>query len=93
MEANVIIDGGYSKSFDRNLQTYLRKKFNTYNDHKIKKVRTEDSRKNNLLQLADYITSWIHREYSSQKESYLNIIKHRAIQIQIFPKEKFIPIS
>jgi hypothetical protein len=56
-------------------------------------VRTEDSRKNNLLQLSDYTTSWIHREYSSQKESYLNIIKHRAIQIQIFPKEKFIPIS
>ena len=93
INANVIVDWWYSKSFDRNLQTYLRKKFNSYNEHRIKKVRTEDSRKHNLLQLADYIASWIHREYSSTKPSFLAPIKYREMSIQIRPKEKSSPIS
>lgn len=93
LNANVILDWWYSKSFDRNLQTYLRKKFNSYNYHRIKKVRTENSKKHNLLQLADYVTSWIHREYSSNKPSFLWPIKYREMNIQIRPKEKSSPIS
>jgi hypothetical protein len=91
--ANIILDWWYGKAFDRNLQTYLRKKFNSYNEHRIKKERTEDSRKNNLIQLADYITSWIHREHSSKKESFLWPIKYREINVQIRPKEKSTSIS
>ena len=91
--ANIILDWWYGKAFDRNLQTYLRKKFNSYNEHRIKKVRTEDSRKNNLIELADYITSWIHREHSSKKESFLWPIKYREINVQIRPKEKSTSIS
>ena len=93
INANVVLDWWYSKSFDKNLQTYLKKKFNTFNEHRIKKVRTEDSRKHNLLQLADYIASWIHREYSSDKPSFLEPIKYREMDVYLLPKEKSSLIS
>ena len=59
----VVIDGTYDKEFERTFQKYLKNKFNTSSDFKIKKVKMQDSKKNNLLQLADYIASGLHREY------------------------------
>ena len=91
--AMVVIDGTYDKEFERTFQKYLNNKFNTSSDFKIKKVKMQDSKKNNLLQLADYIASGLHREYWGKRESFLRAIKHREIYVQIRPKEKPTPIS
>jgi len=91
--AIVIIDGSYSKDFEQNFQRYLKKKFNTNSEYKIQKVKMQDSRKNNLLQLADYIASGLNREYIWKRNSFLQIIKHREIHVQFLPKEKPTPIS
>jgi hypothetical protein len=52
----------------------------------------QDSRKNNLLQVADYIASGLQREIGSKKESHLYLVRHREIYVQIRPKEKSTPI-
>ena len=85
-DAIVVMDGTYGKDFERSLQSYLKNRFNINGIYKIKKVKSQDSKKNNLLQLADYIASGIHREISSQKSSYMHIIKHREMYVQIRPK-------
>ncbi len=91
--ATVIIDWTYDKDFEQSFQRYLKNKFNTDSDYKIKKVKMQDSRKNNLLQLADYVASWLHREHWWKRDSYLKAIKHREMYVQIWPKEKSTPIS
>ena len=56
---------------------------------KIKKVKMQDSHKNNLLQLADYIASGTYREVCKpDKGSILDLISHRKISVQIWPKRK-----
>lgn len=47
-DAIVIIDKQWWKKFERELQTYIKRKMNTTH-RKIKKVKTEDSHRNNLL--------------------------------------------
>ena len=56
-------------------------------------MRIQDSKKNNLLQLADYVASGLQREYCSNKESFLRLIRHREMGVEIRPKEKSAPIS
>ena len=91
--ATVIIDWTWSKEFQQSFQRYLKNKFNKNLDYKIKKVKMQDSKKNNLLQLADYVASWLHREHWWKRNSYLKAIKHREMYVQIWPKEKSTPIS
>lgn len=86
--AIVVIDRQWWKKFEQQLQTYLKRKMNdSYT--RIKKVKMQDSHRNNLIQLADYIASWIHREVSRPtKETVMKYINHRKISIQIRPKQK-----
>lgn len=91
--ATVIVDWTYDKEFEQSFQRYLKWKFNTDSDYKIKKVKMQDSKKNNLLQLADYIASWLNREHIWKRNAYLKSIKHREMYVQIWPKEKSTPIS
>lgn len=86
-EATVVIDWSYWKKFENKFQKYLKDRINAWSSYRIKKVKMQDSKKNNLLQLADYIASWIQRWQWSKKENYLKPIKHREIEVQIRPKE------
>jgi hypothetical protein len=54
----------------------------------IHKVKTQDSRKNNLLQLADMIVGAIHRSFGTKTDAdqYRTIINHREIRVQLWPK-------
>ncbi len=87
-DAIIVIDGSGSKNFRMQLQKYLKKKMNQGAERLIKKVKLQDSWKNNLLQLADMVAGSISRSLSAKSDSdlYKGIIKHREIFVQVWPK-------
>ncbi|NOY83960.1 MAG: DUF3800 domain-containing protein [Nitrospirae bacterium] len=88
--ATVILDGSGSKDFRSQLQRYLKKRINSPNSsEKIKKVKIQDSKRNNLIQLADMVCGAIARSYKKGKkdsEDYRRIIRPREINVQRWPK-------
>lgn len=68
------------------ISSYLRKKIN---GGYIKKIKLQDSRRNNLLQLVDMISGSILRSLSHKSDAkiYRNIIISREIYVQVWPKE------
>ena len=55
-EATVVLDGRGERRFRKELTTYLRRHINVRDQVRpIKKLKTQASRTNNLLQLADYV--------------------------------------
>ncbi|HEV2835512.1 MAG TPA: DUF3800 domain-containing protein [Pyrinomonadaceae bacterium] len=87
--ATVIVDGSGSRDFRRQLKNYLLRRLkDDYGKCLIKKVKTEDSDRNNLLQLADMVVGSIARFYSGKKDSRdcRDISKHREIYVQFWPK-------
>jgi hypothetical protein len=89
-EATIVIDGSGSREFRQQLQTYIKGKINDENDVRacIKKVKIEDSKKNNLLQLADMVCGAVARFYTSNKDDppYQMLIKQREGYVQFWPK-------
>ena len=75
--ATVIIDGSGRKDFRRELERYLKKRINQAkgNLRYIEKVKIEDSKKNNLLQVTDMIAGAVGRSYKYKKK----IVKYFAI--------------
>ena len=90
-QATVIFDGSGSKDFRRQLHRYLKRKIN-HKDRRysyIKKVKIQDSSRNNLIQMADMICGAIRRSFRSdakQDQQYRDIIRHREIYVQFWPK-------
>jgi hypothetical protein len=88
--ATVVIDGSGSEKFRQQLATYLRRRVNdpTAPSRAIRKVKIQDSRRNNLLQLADMVCGALARSYGgkSDAESYRRIIRHREYSVQFWPK-------
>jgi hypothetical protein len=89
-EATIIIDKCGDRGFQKELRTYLQRKINASGSLKhVKKIKMEDSRSNNLLQLADMICGSVARSYSPNKKDaliYRSIISHREMGIQIWPR-------
>lgn len=86
-DAVVVLDGQekpeFLESIKRSLKSGKDKKFF------IKKIKMQDSRKNNLLQLADYIAGVINRSISDKKKDagkHRGIIKKHEKMIIIWPK-------
>jgi hypothetical protein len=88
--ATVIIDGSGSKDFRKQLSTYLKRKVRDVGSGncEIKKVKIQDSRSNNLLQLADMICGSVARCYSGKAEARecRELVAHREIYVQFWPK-------
>lgn len=87
--ATVIIDGSGSKDFRRQLKKYLLRRLkNDAGKCLIKKVKTQDSDRNNLLQMADMVVGSIARFHSGKKDARecRDIIRHREIYVQFWPK-------
>jgi hypothetical protein len=86
----VVIDGSGSERFRQQLATYLRRRVNdpTAPSRAIRKVKIQDSKRNNLLQLADMVCGALARSYGgkSDAESYRKIIRHREYSVQFWPK-------
>jgi len=87
--AVVVIDESGSKNFKSELKRYLVRRLKDDSGKCfIKKVRTQDSRKNNLVQLADMIVGAVARSFSAKKDSreYRSLIAHREMNVEVWPK-------
>ncbi|HEY5298533.1 MAG TPA: DUF3800 domain-containing protein [Verrucomicrobiae bacterium] len=89
-DATVVIDGSGSREFRRQLGSYLRRRTNDTksNARVIGKIKIQDSKRNNLLQLADMICGAVARSYTRKDDAqtYRRLIAHREIYVQLWPK-------
>jgi len=91
LDAKVVIDGRGSRRFRQELAAYLRRQVNVERSHHISTVKLQDSRKNNLLQLADLVVGALGRRYrigKSDRNDYWQLIRHRCIHHQFWPQSK-----
>ena len=91
--AIVTIDGGGSREFRKELQSYIRKQVNDKDKNlvKIKQVKVQASHKNNLIQLSDMICGAVAYSLKLKKKNrreYRDLIRKREIFCQIWPKKK-----
>jgi len=86
--ATVVIDGSGSKDFRKQLERYLKLRINDPGCRFIRKVKVQESYRNNLLQLADMIAGAINRSFGTKPDSqiYRGIISHREMNVQLWPK-------
>lgn len=76
--ASIKIDGSGDKEFKTALNNYLRQ---SIGGQKIKKFKFVDSKKDNLIQLADMIVGAIARNYSGKRKEtnrWLNMLKKKG---------------
>lgn len=88
--ATVIFDGTGSRKFKEQLKAYLKKRINEKDSIKIKHVKVQDSKKNNLIQLADMVcgaVSYSIKKPHKIKINYRGMISHREIFCQVWPKK------
>ena len=85
--AMVVMDGTGTRKFKQELQTYLKRCTNEADRKHIKLVRMQDSRTNNLLQLADMVSGAVHRSYGKKGDSqlYRQLIARREINLREWP--------
>jgi hypothetical protein len=87
-EAKVIIDKSGNREFRKQLEKYLKGKINT-DGQAIRKVTSEESHRNNLLQLADMVCGAVARSYKPGKKNsnaFRKIVAHRELNVQVWPK-------
>lgn len=90
-EATVVIDGQSSREFKQEFEKHLKAGLNDDELRRIKKVKMQDSHKNNLLQLADMVCGAIgafHRKDKYQTDFYWKKIKLREEIVEIFAKKE-----
>lgn len=89
LQATVVIDGKKSREFKTKLGNYLKKNVNDKDSgvFHIKKVKMQDSAKNNLLQLADMICGTIARSFKNT-ENYRQIIIEKEVLVEEFQDKK-----
>jgi hypothetical protein len=89
-EATVVIDGCGNREFRQQLSTYLRRRINDKSSRvrHIRKLKVQDSHRNNLLQLADVVCGAVARSQSNKTDAkiYRQLISHREIYVQVWPK-------
>ena len=74
--ASVFIDR-ITKSFVDDFNVYLKRRLNTRLEKIIGRIKHQDSRSNNLLQLADMVCGAIYRKYNRGEDKFYKIIKKR----------------
>ena len=89
-DATVIFDGSGSRRFRRELKTYVRKTVTqkTGRQGLIKEVQMQDSKRSNLVQLADMICGAITHSYKKRARDprcYRSMISGRERQVQFWP--------
>lgn len=88
--AVIVIDESGRQLFKYQLARYLKDKVNTEDKNCIKKVKMQDSRGNNLLQLVDMVAGAISRSLNAgnkkDNDSFRKSINAREIYVQVWPK-------
>ena len=90
-KAIVVVDGSGSKQFKKEFTAYLRKRANEHIEGEaklIKKVKVQDSDKNDLIQLADMCCGAVARSFTSRKDAgdYRRIIRKKERYVQVWPR-------
>ena len=89
--AIVVIDSSGNRKFCEELKSYLRKRLDVHpatGEPAIKKLKMEESHRNNLLQLADMVCGAVSRDinYPAEKGRFLRLIAHCETKRQFWPK-------
>lgn len=88
--AIVIFDRCGNREFQQELKKYLGKKVNPKDQERlVSKIKTNDSRSNNLLQLADMVCGAVGRYLKKAKDDHLiyrRMISHRELLFKIWPR-------
>jgi hypothetical protein len=91
-DAIVVIDGSGTREFRRELQSYFRRKLGgtAAAPGAIGKLKIQDSRSNNLLQLADMVSGAVARKFSRKADAldYYTLIAGRERHLQVWPRTK-----
>lgn len=93
-DATVVLDGSGSREFKRQLTSYLNRKVNEPGSgrRRIRRVKLQDSSKNNLIQLADMVCGAMARSFKGRRRKgqrdFRRRIAHREIYVQFWPKNK-----
>jgi len=74
--ASIFIDR-ITKSFVDDFNVYLKRRLNTRLEKIIGRMKHQDSRSNNLLQLADMVCGAIYRKYNRSDDKFYKLIKKR----------------
>ena len=88
--ALVVFDGSGSREFKRELATYLRLRMNDDTIIRVRKVKMQDSKKTNLIQLADMVCGAINLSLKSTREEdweYRRLIGHRELLAKTWPQK------
>ncbi|MGH9899117.1 MAG: DUF3800 domain-containing protein, partial [Pyrinomonadaceae bacterium] len=95
-DAIVVMDKHGSQDSKHQFDSYIKTcmKQGILKEKAIRKIKMQDSKNNNLLQLADMICGAVARKFSGKKDAdtYYKLIKHREIRTQCWPKENLNPI-
>ena len=90
--AIVIFDGNGSREFRQQLDTYLKRKINPKGGiPHIKKTKIQNSKSNNLIQMVDMVCGAVSQSLKHPRKDsmkYYNMIRHREISCQVWPKGK-----
>ncbi len=88
--AQVVMDKSGNRNFYDKLSKRLQAEINPGDGpRRIKKIKTQESHKNNLLQLADMVCGAVARSCNMGKKdawSYRKIIRPRELRVQHWPK-------
>ena len=83
--AAVRMDGKYTKQHKLRVKTYIRRELNSGESKKVADFDTSDSRRDNLIQLADIIVGSINRSFQNDKtdsDEYINIIRKKIVELK-----------
>lgn len=79
-DARIKIDGSGDRAFKKELNGYLRQELDA---HQVKSIKFADSRRDNLIQLADMVSGAIFRSYCGDKrktpDRWLNMLKRAGV--------------
>ncbi|MBI3476494.1 MAG: DUF3800 domain-containing protein [Acidobacteria bacterium] len=88
--AIVIFDRCGNREFQRELKKYLGKRVNAKGEEPlVHKIKTNESKANNLLQLADMVCGSVSRYLKKNKGDHLvyrRVISHREMMLKIWPR-------
>jgi Protein of unknown function (DUF3800) len=90
VNATFVVDGQSSKEFRQDFEKYLKLALNTDDIKRIKKLKMQDSHKNNLLQLADMVCGAVAGFYRNDKfktDIYYKLINLREEKVELYTKK------
>ena len=84
--ATIKMDGKYTKQYRLHVKSYIRQELNSSNNKKVGDFRVQDSRRDNLIQLADIIVGSINRSFQTDKtdaSQYVNVFKKKIVVLKM----------